>query len=310
MMLNSSATRGSLSAAVGTFTGTPRSLLPQPWRILKQPCPTASKTDAGTGLVLPPFASLRAGLGAQKVRPYIFAPRTGRAAFLQGARLSALILTTVFAAWFAPCWAHTMQGETANPAALPGGAARLTYTRTLAGSVPEYLALRVDSDGSGSYEGRRLSDPARPRQLKLSQATTQKIFALAAQLDNFRDVDLDSRKKVANLGLKTLTYERGGQKNQVQFNFTQQKQARDLVDLFEKVAAAEQAVDSLEYAIKYDPLGLPQELLNIQIALSHDDLAEPELMVPSLEQITSNPRFLHVAQARAQDILKSVGRDK
>jgi hypothetical protein len=207
-------------------------------------------------------------------------------------------------------WACAAQGQAPNSAAPPSSNARITYTRTLAGSVPEYLALSVSSDGSGSYEGRPLSDPARPRALKLSLATTQKMFALASELNNFRDAELNSRKKVANLGLKTFTYESGGRKNEARFNFTQQKQARDLVDIFEKVASAEEAVDSLEYAIKYDPLSLPQELLSIQVALRNDDLAEPELMIPSLEQISSNPRFLHVAQVRAQDILKSVGRDK
>ena len=202
------------------------------------------------------------------------------------------------------------QSEAVGTSAAPTVSPRIVYTRTLAGSVPEYLALSVSSDGSGSYEGRKLSDPARPRSLKLSAATTQKIFSLASGLNNFRDSDLNSKKKVANLGLKTLTYESGGEKNQVQFNYTQQRQARDLVDLFEKVAGAEEAIDSLEYDIKYDPLSLPQELLSIQIALSHDDLAEAQLMAPSLEQISTNPRFLHVAQARAQEILNSVNHDK
>ena len=202
------------------------------------------------------------------------------------------------------------QSGGASAPAAPTASPRVTYTRTLAGSVPEYLALTVNSDGSGSYEGRKLSDPSRLRQMKLSPPTTQKIFALTSELNNFQDSDLNSKKKVANLGLKTLTYENGGEKNQVQFNYTQQRQARDLVDLFEKVAAAEEAVDSLEYDIKYDPLSLPQELLNIQIALGHDDMMEAQLIAPWLEQISSNPRFLHVAQVRAQEILKSVNNDK
>ncbi|HEY6291019.1 MAG TPA: hypothetical protein VI455_05575 [Terriglobia bacterium] len=189
-------------------------------------------------------------------------------------------------------------------------AARLTYTRTLAGSVPEYLSVSVNSDGTGVYEGGQVNE-ARPRRpLKLSPATTEKLFALTAELNDFRSLDVDSHKKVANLGLKTLTYERGGEKNQIQFNFTQQRTARDLMDLFEGVANVEEAVGQLEYGIKYDPLSLPQQLLNIQIALNHNELVDPELMVPSLEQILSNGRFLHVAQVRAQDILKTVGQDK
>ena len=183
---------------------------------------------------------------------------------------------------------------------------RITYTRTLAGSSPEYLAVSVNADGSGSYVGRRLDESAHPRPLRLSAVTTQRLFALVAQLHNLRSIDLDSHKRVANLGLKTLTFENGEEKNQVEFNFTQERAGRELMDLFEGVANVEEQVDLLEYAIKYDPLGLPQQLLAIQIALNHNELVDPQLMIPPLQEISSNPHFMHLAQVRAQDILKTV----
>lgn len=188
----------------------------------------------------------------------------------------------------------------------PTASARIIYTRTLAGSSPEYLAVTVNGDGSGSYVGRRLDEADHPRALRLSPATTQRLFALAAQLGYFKSIDLDSHKKVANLGRKTLTYENGNKKNQVEFNFTQDRAGRDLTDLFEGVANVEEQIDLLEYAIKYDPLSLPQDLLAIQIALNHNELVDPQLMVPSLQEICSNSRFMHIAQTRAQDILNRV----
>lgn len=199
------------------------------------------------------------------------------------------------------------QDSVSDPAKAPVATARITYTRTLAGSSPEYLAVSVNADGSGSYVGRHLDETAQPRALRLSPATTQRLFALAAQLHYFRSIDLDSHKKVADLGRKTLTYENGSEKNQVEFNFTQERTGRELMDLFEGVANVEEQIDMLEYAIKYDPLSLPQELLGIQIALNHNELVDPQLMVPSLQEICSNSRFMHVAQIRAQDILKAVG---
>jgi len=201
-----------------------------------------------------------------------------------------------------------MKGQEAGPDPPRGSVptARITYTRTLAGSIPEYLAVSVNVDGSGSYVGRRLDESAHPRPLRLSAATTQRLFALVAQLHNLRSIDLDSHKKVANLGLKTLIYENGEEKNQVEFNFTQERAGRELMDLFEGVASVEEQVDLLEYSIKYDPLGLPQQLLAIQIALNHNELVDPQLMIPSLQEISSNPRFMHLAQVRAQDILKTV----
>lgn len=191
-----------------------------------------------------------------------------------------------------------------------GPGAQLTYTRTLAGSSPEYTHISVDSEGSGTFDARRLDEPAEPRPLKLSEATTQQLFGLAAQLNNFSGVDLESHKKVANLGTKTFTYQSGSEKNTVQFNFTLQKPARDLTDLFERIASVEEHVEALEHNIRYDPLALPQELLRIQVDLGNNALANTELMVPPLEQIASNPKFLRVAQVRAQDILNVVGHDK
>jgi hypothetical protein len=204
----------------------------------------------------------------------------------------------------------TVLASPASPAQNAPSVARLTYTRTLPGSTPEYLAVSVNSDGVGTYEGRRLNDPSRPRPFRLSEATTRQLFTLAAELDDFRSLDLESHKKVANLGLKTFTYESGTERSQVQFNYTLQRPAEELTDLFERIASVEQHIEALQYGIKYDPLGLPEELARIQVDLENQLLLEPALMVPSLEEIASNPRFLHLAQVRAQDILKTVTRDR
>jgi hypothetical protein len=186
------------------------------------------------------------------------------------------------------------------------GGARLTYSKVLKGSVPEYLAITVDSSGAGTYEGRQLSDPPSPRPLKISGLTTQELFELARRLNYFGSRDLESHKNVANLGLKTFTYEKGGEKSSAQFNYTLIRDAQELSELFEKIAAVEQHLQALEFAIRYDHLGLPRELLQIQIDLDKKALAEPELMIPALEEIARNPRFLHLAQVRAQNILERV----
>src|SRR5215472_3863695 len=63
--------------------------------------------------------------------------------------------------------------------------ATLTYTQELKDSVPEYLAISVHPDGTGTYEGRKLDDAPSVRPLKLTPSTTQKLFALASELGNF-----------------------------------------------------------------------------------------------------------------------------
>jgi hypothetical protein len=192
----------------------------------------------------------------------------------------------------------------------PDGLPRLTYIKVLKGSVPEYMSITVDEQGSGTYDGRKLADPPSPRPLKLSSGTTEKLFDLAGQLHHFQSIGLESHKKVANLGMKTLIYEASGQKNRVDFNYTLNRGAQELTELFEKIGAVELHIQDLEYAIKYDHLGLPQELMQIQIDLENKALADPELMVPTLDEIARNPRFLHLAQVRAQNILERLQNDR
>ncbi|HUU13126.1 MAG TPA: hypothetical protein VM182_05380 [Terriglobia bacterium] len=187
-----------------------------------------------------------------------------------------------------------------------GARARLTFTKVLKGSTPEYLMISVDSAGEGTYEGRRLTDPSNPRRMRLSPATTRRLFALCELLNFFENVKLESGKKVANLGQKTLVYERDGRQNRVEFNYTQRREGEKLVDLFEKIAIVQEHIETLEYAIKYDHLSLPGELRQIQIDMEKKALADPELMVPSLEKIVRNRRFLNLAQSRAQDILQRI----
>jgi hypothetical protein len=187
-----------------------------------------------------------------------------------------------------------------------GSSATLTYTKVLKDSVPEYLAIAVHSDGTGTYEGRKLDESSSPRPLKLSPSTTQKLFALASELGNFGSIDLESHKRVANLGLKTLTFEGEGQKNRCEFNYTLKRRAQELTDLFEGIATVERHLVSLEYGMKYDHLSLPNELLQIQIDLDNRAMADPQLLVDALEQIAHNSRYLHLAQVRAQNILQRV----
>lgn len=208
-------------------------------------------------------------------------------------------------------WAVVVGGAATSPAVpTPQEAqapAKLTFRKVLPGSAPEFMEITVDSTGSGTYEGRQLKDPAMPRTLKLTPETTQRLFALAHAMNDFKSIDLESHKNVANLGRKTFTYEAAGQKYSAEFNYSLRREAQELADLFEKISSVEEHIKALEFEAKYDHLGLPRELLQIQIDLDNKALADPELMVPTLKSIAHDAHFLHLAQVRAQDILERLG---
>jgi hypothetical protein len=189
--------------------------------------------------------------------------------------------------------------QTRNPATL-------TYTKVMKGSVPEYTSVTVDSNGVGTYEGRQLSESPRPRALKLSPGTTQELFQMAASLGDFHSIRLESNKNVANMGLKTFIYRHDGQESKVQFNYTRNKRAEELLSLFEGIADVEQHIGTLEYSSRYDVLGLPSALTQVEIDLDNKTLVDPQLMVPILKKIAGDSQYLHIAQVRAENILRRI----
>ena len=182
----------------------------------------------------------------------------------------------------------------------------LTYIKVMKGSVPEYTALTVDANGNGTYDGRQLDESPRPRSLKLSPETTQTLFQMAAALDDFHSIKLESNKKVASLGLKTFIYRHNGQESKVEFNYTRNKRADDLLGVFEGIADVEQHIGTLEYSSHYDVLGLPSALNMVEIDLNNKALVDPQLMVPILKKIAGDSQYLHIAQIRAADILRRI----
>jgi hypothetical protein len=196
------------------------------------------------------------------------------------------------------------------PAQVTPAVPQVTFTKTLKGSSPEYMALTIDASGKGTYDSHKLEDPPAPRALQISAGTTARIFSLAESLNYFRFLDLDTHHKVANMGLKTLTYEAGKEINRVQYNYTENRAAQQLTEMLEKISSVEERIAQLEYAMKYDHLSLPETLREIQEGMNDHNFVEAALLIPTLEKISSNPHFLHLAQSRAQEIKQRIQENK
>ena len=107
-----------------------------------------------------------------------------------------------------------------------GNSASVAYRRVFKSSVPEFIEIKVSDAGECTYDIRQLDEPANPQAFEVGSALRAKIFQLAAQLNYFRDLDLDIRRRIANLGQKTFRYERGKEAYEASFNYTINKIGR------------------------------------------------------------------------------------
>lgn len=186
----------------------------------------------------------------------------------------------------------------------PATTPRLVFTKEFPGSNPDYYRISLDAEGWAAYY--TAPDETPGQQFRVSPPLARQAFDLAARLNHFRDVSLETRRKVAAMGKKTVVYENGSERNQAVFNYSENPDAAALAELFEKISNTRQHIIALERLARFDRLGLMKQLLNTESALNKKDLAEPVLLVPILEEIAANKAYMHIVQQRAKIILSKI----
>ena len=182
-------------------------------------------------------------------------------------------------------------------------APRVFYSKYFKGSVPEFVAITVERNGQATYQEAKEDD--NPIRIQLAAADTQELFDLVDKLDHFQH-PLESGLKVANMGLKTFAFEDGGEKHEIQFNYSQDPAAQALQDWFERISETESHLINLDRTAHYEKLGVNEVLLQLQITWDRKRLVEPEQFLPLLDRVAKNESYLHIARERAAAIAEAI----
>jgi hypothetical protein len=180
--------------------------------------------------------------------------------------------------------------------------ATITYRKVFKSSYPEFVEIKVNDSGSGTSDIRQLDEESHPRPMQIDAALVQTIFELASQLHNFDGVDLDMHRRIANLGEKTFGYERGAETHRVTFNYTLNRVAGQLLDVFEGLARQQTDLSDLDRTMHYDPLGVNDVILQIEKDLDHKLLPEPGQFLPLLDRVAADQHFIDIARERARKL--------
>jgi len=185
--------------------------------------------------------------------------------------------------------------------------AKITFRRIFQGSSPEYVELCIWDDAkTATYEIRQMDDDPGSAPFEVGDALRSKVFGLTAQLHNFQGLDLDVHRKIANLGEKTFRWEQAGVSHETKFNYTLNPAATQLLQIFEGLARQQEHYELITRRMRYDRLGIYDALLQFESDLNRGLLPEPGRLVPLLEQIANDPKFVDVARKRAQLLLGRV----
>jgi hypothetical protein len=185
----------------------------------------------------------------------------------------------------------------------------VTFTFDFPQSSPDHYSLSVDADGKGSYvsgEQPKSSDDADQSfryDFKVSDATRNQILQLAQRANYFQGQLEHGKGKIANTGMKTLSYKDSQKNNSATFNYTNNPAAQELTRIFQSISTTMDFGERLQHFHRYQKLALDEELKRMQEMLNGNSLMEVQALAPILKQIVQDQSVVNPTRARAERIL-------
>src|SRR5580704_5618974 len=184
--------------------------------------------------------------------------------------------------------------------------ATITYRKIFKSSYPEFAEIKLNQSGHGTFDIRQLDEEPNPQPFEVNPALADRIFALASKLHNFQGVDLDIHRRIANLGEKTFRYDKGAEAHEVKFNYTLDDSASQLTAIFEGLARQTTDLSDLERTMRYDRLGVNDVLQQIEQDYNNKLFPEPERLLPALDQLAGDSKFIDIARQRARALASRI----
>lgn len=186
------------------------------------------------------------------------------------------------------------------------GEAKLTYRKIFRASSPEFVEVVVTASGAGTVDIRQMDDDPAPEPIELSPGLAARMFEMAAELSHFDGIELDVKRRLANLGEKTFRYEDGARTHETKFNYTINQTAVQLMQAFEGLARQEGHRQLLAHRLRFDRLGVNDALIGLDNDFRRGLLPEPARLLPVLEAVADDSRVIEMARSRARSLVERI----
>jgi hypothetical protein len=211
--------------------------------------------------------------------------------------------------------AATLLAQEPAPAAVPvpvPAQATVTYLFDWPQGVPwTKFSIDVQSDGRAHFNGTPHPDANNSdtdpvlQDFNMVPGNRERIFELTQKLNYFQG-DMDAHiKRIAQTGQKTLRYQSPQAHSTATFNYSQNPDVKELLQLFTGIATTIDYGRKLEFQYRFDKLGMAQCLKELEQGKADHQIAELHLINPILQKIADDPNVMNIARESAQRLLKS-----
>jgi hypothetical protein len=193
-------------------------------------------------------------------------------------------------------------GYSKNTAA--NGAFRCSWKIVQSRGAYPFSSIELDQSGNGQFRFQKLESPLITVDFHLNRPKVDSLYNLFLESSFLNESkNFTSPRKVADLGMKTIRFETGQQTREVTFNFTEDKDLREINNFFENLDEQEKFLFDLELALKHDRLGIPKRLDFLEREFKANRIVAPERFRPILEKISEDDSLINLARKEARKLL-------
>ena len=180
------------------------------------------------------------------------------------------------------------------------------------GLTPSQWTLQFHPDGTGHFHSERgtvaaqgpklIEPPNIDRDIQVSAKFAEHAFQVA-QRHKFFNSECESHLKVAFQGTKKLSYSGPQGAGSCEFNYSRDAEIQTLGDSLVAVATTIISGARLETLLQHDPLGLDQEIQNVQEAAGDGRAQQICSIRDILERLSDDPAVMERVRKRARALL-------
>jgi len=178
--------------------------------------------------------------------------------------------------------------------------------------VVPYILIEHDESGHGkiSFKKEGLDEPE-SEPIELSPVTMERLKTAFAALNFLDSTEVyQTPRDYSHMGNITVTYRKDGRERSVKYNWTDNKDAKAIMDEYRKISNQYVWKFDIDVSRENQPLNAPSLLDELDSYLRRNEISDPKQMVPLLQELSNDERIPLIARNHAGRLIQQIGKMK
>ncbi|MGH9947650.1 MAG: hypothetical protein ACRD6X_10640 [Pyrinomonadaceae bacterium] len=186
------------------------------------------------------------------------------------------------------------------------------YEFTQPDFINDHIIIEHDEHGIGKISfSRRSNDEMFSEPITVSAAALRRLNDAFSAL-NFLDSteEYQDKRDYSHLGVVRIVLKREGRERTVTYNFTLNKNAKNLADEYRRIANQAIWIFDITISRANQRLETPSQMVQLESLIKRNEISDMEQMMPFLNELADDERLPLIARNHATRIIKQIEKAK